>query len=113
MINKQNDLNISYTMGAIRLGAEWSRGSFEGITGDANVKRAADNDVVQLGATYSVGPGINIAGVIQQTIYDANGKYVPSGASFAPGAGGVPANNNVYAKDFNATALIMETSFRF
>ena len=113
MINKQNDLNISYTMGAIRLGAEWSRGSFEGITGDANVKRAADNDVVQLGATYSVGPGINIAGLIQETIYNPNGTYVPAGASFTAGAGGVAANNNVYAKSFNSTALIMETSFRF
>ena len=113
MINKQVDLNLSYTIGAIRLGAEYSRGAFEGITGDADVKRAAINNVIQVGATYTVGPGINIAGVIQQTIYDANGKYVPSGASFAPGAGGVPANNNVYAKDFNATALIMETSFRF
>ena len=113
MIDKQNDLNISYTIGAIRIGAEWSRGSFEGITGDANVKRAADNDVVQLGATYSVGPGVNLSGLIQETIYNPNGAYVPAGTSFAPGAAGVATNNNVYAKSFNATALIMETSFRF
>ncbi|GGF32454.1 hypothetical protein GCM10011611_43300 [Aliidongia dinghuensis] len=113
MTNKQSDLNISYTVGAIRLGAEWSRGEFEGITGDANVKRAAINDVIQVGATYSVGPGVNIAGLIQQTLYDPNGAYVPAGSSFAPGTGGVAGNNNVYAKSFNSTALIMETSFRW
>ena len=113
MINKQNDLNISYTIGAIRMGAEWSRGSFEGITGDSNVKRAADNDVVQVGATYTVGPGINLTGLIQETLYNPNGSYVPANASTAVGAAGVAASNNVYAKSFNATALIMETSFRF
>ena len=113
MINKQVDLNLSYTIGAIRLGAEYSRGAFEGITGDADVKRAAINNVIQVGATYTVGPGINIAGLIQETIYNPNGTYVPAGASFTAGAGGVAANNNVYAKSFNSTALIMETSFRF
>ncbi|HEV2676882.1 MAG TPA: hypothetical protein VGV37_20310 [Aliidongia sp.] len=113
MISKQSDLNLSYTVGAIRMGAEWSRGSFEGITGDADVKRAANNDVFQVGATYTVGPGINLAGLIQETLYDPNGAYVPAGPSFVKGAGGVSANNNVYAKSFNATAVIMETSFRF
>ena len=113
MINKQSDVNISYTIGAIRMGAEWSRGSFEGITGDANIKRAADNDVIQVGATYTVGPGVNIAGLIQETLYNPNGAYVPAGPSFVAAAGGVATNNNVFAKSFNATALIMETSFRF
>jgi hypothetical protein len=69
--------------------------------------------VIQVGATYAVGPGILVGGVIQQTIYDAGGSYVPNGANFTPGNGGVPANNNVYAKNFNSTALIMETSFRW
>ncbi|GGF32434.1 hypothetical protein GCM10011611_43270 [Aliidongia dinghuensis] len=114
LINKNSDLNISYTVGAIRMGAEWSRGEFEGITGDlTNIKRAAINDVIQVGATYSVGPGVNIAGLIQQTLYDPNGAYVPNGSNFTPGNGGVPANNNVYAKSYNSTALIMETSFKW
>ncbi|GGF42623.1 hypothetical protein GCM10011611_56310 [Aliidongia dinghuensis] len=114
LINKQSDLNLSYTVGAIRLGAEWSRGEFEGITGDlTNIKRAAINDVIQVGATYTVGPGVNIAGLIQQTLYDPSGAYVPNGSNFTPGPGGVPANNNVYAKSYNSTALIMETSFRW
>jgi predicted porin len=113
MINKQFDLNLSYTVGAIRMGVEWSRGEFEGITGDADVKRAATNDVIQVGATYSVGPGVNVAGLIQQTIYDAGGAYVPNGANFTPGVGGVATNTNVYSKNFNSTALIMETSFRW
>ena len=114
LVNKQFDLNLSYTVGAIRLGAEWSRGEFEGITGDlTDIKRAAINDVIQIGATYSVGPGVNIAGLIQQTLYDPSGAYVPNGSNFTPGTGGVPANNNVYAKSYNSTALIMETSFRW
>jgi hypothetical protein len=113
MVNKNFDLNLSYTVGAIRLGAEWSRGEFEGLTGDADVKRAVTNDVVQVGATYSVGPGVNVSGLVQETIYDAGGAYVPNGANFTPGNGGVAANNNVYAKSFNSTALIMETSFRW
>ncbi|GGE99320.1 hypothetical protein GCM10011611_01120 [Aliidongia dinghuensis] len=112
-VNKEFDLNLSYTIGAIRLGAEWARGEFEGITGDPDVKRAAINDVIQVGATYTVGPGVNVAGLIQQTLYDPNGHYIPNGASFTPGNGGVAANNNVYAKSFNSTALIMETSFRW
>jgi len=113
IVNKNFDLNLSYTIGAVRLGAEWSRGQFEGLTGDANVKRAATNDVIQVGATYAVGPGVSVAGLIQQTIYDAGGAYVPNGANFTPGPGGVATNNNVYAKNFDSTALIMETSFRW
>ena len=113
MENKNFDLNLSYTVGAVRMGLEWSRGEFEGITGDADVKRAAINDVIQVGATYSVGPGVNIAGLIQQTLYDANGRYVPNTANAGAGTGGVPAANNVYAKNFNSTGLIMETSFRW
>jgi hypothetical protein len=113
MINKNLDLNLSYTVGAIRMGVEWSRGEFEGLTGSADVKRAVTNDVIQVGATYSVGPGINVSGLIQETLYDAGGNYVPNGANFTPGNGGVAANNNVYAKNFDSTALIMETSFRW
>jgi predicted porin len=103
MINKQVDLNLSYTVGAIRLGAEWSRGSFEGITGDANVKRAATLDQIQVGGTYTVGPGVALIGMLQEALYDAGGKYVPL-------PGGV---QNIYAKDSNSTALIFETSIRF
>ncbi len=77
------------------------------------MKRAVTNDVIQVGATYSVGPGINVSGLIQETLYDAGGNYVPNGANFTPGNGGVAANNNVYAKNFDSTALIMETSFRW
>ena len=113
MINKQVDMNLSYTVGAIRLGAEYSRGAFEGITGDANVKRAAIQNEIQAGATYTVGPGVNVSGLLQEAIYDANGKYVPLVGSFSSAATGVAANNNVYAKDANSTALIFETSIRF
>ncbi|GGF04888.1 hypothetical protein GCM10011611_07880 [Aliidongia dinghuensis] len=113
MVNKNLDLNLSYTIGAIRMGVEWSRGEYEGLTGDANVKRAVTNDVIQVGATYSVGPGVNLTGMIQQTLYDAGGAYVPNGANFTSGTGGVAANNNVFAKNFDSTALIMETSFRW
>ena len=114
IINKQADINISYTVGAIRIGAEYSRGSFEGITGDANVKRAAINNEIQVGATYTVGPGVALVGMIQQENYDANGKYVPlTGSSFSTAATGVAANNNVFAKGFDSTALIFETSIRF
>src|SRR6202000_496001 len=77
VINKQVDINLSYTVGAIRLGAEYSRGSFEGITGDTNRKRAAINNEIQGGASYTVGPGVALVGMIQQEDYDANGKYVP------------------------------------
>jgi len=103
MINKQLDFNVSYTVGAIRLGAEWSRGMFEGITGDANVKRAATEDEIQLGGTYTVGPGVALVGFVQEALYDAGGKYVP----LASGA------QNIYAKDSNSTALIFETSLKF
>ena len=103
MINNQIDVNLSYTIGAIRLGAEWSRGYFEGITGDANVKRAAINDEIQIGGSYTVGPGVALVGMLQEALYDANGKYVP----LASGA------QNVFAKDANSTALIFETSLRF
>jgi predicted porin len=103
MNNKQVDLNVSYTIGAIRLGAEWSRGVFEGITGDANVKRAATNDEIQVGGTYTVGPGVALIGMLQEGLYDAGGKYVPL-------ATGV---QNIYAKDSNSTALIFETSLKF
>jgi predicted porin len=113
MNNKQVDLNLSYTIGAIRLGAEYSRGSFEGITGDANVKRAAINNEIQVGATYTVGPGVALTGMIQQEDYDPNGKYVPLTGSFSTATTGVAANTNVYSKAFDSTALIFETSIRF
>ena len=103
MISNQIDLNLSYTIGAVRLGAEWSRGYLEGITGDANVKRAAINDEIQVGGSYTVGPGVALVGFVQEALYDANGKYVP----LASGA------QNIYAKDSNSTALIFETSLRF
>ncbi|MDB5363299.1 MAG: porin [Rhodospirillales bacterium] len=103
MVNKQVDLNVSYTVGAIRLGAEWSRGEFEGITGDPNVKRAAIQDEIQVGGAYAVGPGVALIGMLQEALYDANGKYVPL-------AGGV---QNIYAKNSNSTALIFETAIRF
>jgi len=103
MVNKQFDLNLSYTIGAIRLGTEWSHGSFEGITGDANVKRAATEDEIQVGGTYTVGPGVALVGMVQEALYDAGGKYIPL-------TGGV---QNVFAKDSNSTGLIFETSIRF
>jgi len=119
MINKIVDLNLSYTVGAIRLGAEYSRGAFEGITGDANVKRAAIENEVQVGGTYTVGPGVALIGMVQEAIYDANGAYVPTTGTFSPGSNaagtftGVAANNNIYAKSSTSTALIFETSIRF
>jgi len=113
MINKQVDMNLSYVLGALRLGAEYSRGAFEGITGDANVKRAAIQNEIQAGATYTVGPGVALTGLLQEAIYDANGKYVPLAGSYSSAATGVAANNNVFAKDSNSTALIFETSIRF
>jgi len=126
MINKIVDLNLSYTVGAIRLGAEYSRGAFEGITGDANVKRAAIENEIQVGATYTVGPGVALVGMLQEAIYDANGAYVPgvgtgtNGANgYSPGSvatgtyTGVAGNNNIYAKSSTSTALIFETSIRF
>lgn len=114
IINKQADMNLSYTIGAIRIGAEYSRGEFEGITGDADVKRAAINNEIQVGATYTVGPGVALVGMIQQEIYDQNGKYVPlTTGGFSSAATGVAANNNVFAKGFNSTAVIFETSIRF
>jgi len=103
MNSKNIDLNVSYTIGAIRLGAEWSRGIYQGITGDADVKRAGTQDEIQIGGTYTVGPGVALVGMIQEAIYDAGGKYVPL-------TGGV---QNIYAKDSNSTALIFETSLRF
>jgi predicted porin len=112
MVNKIVDINLSYTVGAIRLGAEYSRGAFEGITGDPDVKRAAIMNEIQVGATYTVGPGVALVGMIQEAIYDANGAYIPTTGGFATNSG-VPANNNIYAKDSNSTALIFETSIRF
>jgi hypothetical protein len=112
MVNKVVDINLSYTVGAIRLGAEYSRGAFEGITGDPDVKRAAIENEIQVGATYTVGPGVALVGMVQEAIYDANGAYVPTTGTFAQTAG-VAANNNIYAKDSNSTALIFETSIRF
>ena len=112
MVNKVVDINLSYTVGAIRLGAEYSRGAFEGITGDANVKRAAIENEIQVGATYTVGPGVALVGMLQEALYDANGAYVPTTGTFAQNAG-VAGNNNVFAKDSNSTALIFETSIRF
>jgi outer membrane protein OmpU len=104
IINKQVDVNLSYTVGAIRFGGEWAHGSFEGMTGDTtDVKRAADLDVFQVGGTYTVGPGVNLIGMVQEALYSANGAYVPL-------AGGV---QNVFAKSSNSTALIFETSLRF
>jgi len=103
MINNQVDVNLSYTVGAIRFGAEWSRGYFEGITGDANVKRAAINDEIEIGGTYTVGPGVALVGMLQEAIYDANGAYVPLSTGV----------QNIYAKSANSTALIFETSLRF
>jgi len=103
MISKNIDLNLSYTVGAIRLGAEWSRGIYEGITGDANVKRAGTEDEIQVGGTYTVGPGVALIGFVQEALYDAGGAYVP----LASGA------QNIYAKDSNSTALIFETSLKF
>ena len=41
--------------------------------------------------------------MLQEALYDANGKYVPL-------ATGV---QNIYAKDSNSTAIIFETSLRF
>ena len=111
--NKVADINLSYTVGAIRIGAEYSRGAFEGVTGDANVKRAAINNEIQVGATYTVGPGVNLVGMIQQENYDQNGAYVPLAGPATPITTGVPANNNVFAKGFNSTALIFETAIRF
>jgi predicted porin len=113
VIDKIFDFNFSYTVGAIRLGAEYSRGTFEGVTGDANVKRAALNNEIQIGGTYTVGPGVNLVGMIQQENYDQGGAYVPLTGSATPIVGGVAANNNVFAKGFNSTALIFETSIRF
>ena len=103
MINKIVDLNLSYTIGAIRLGAEYSRGAFEGITGDANIKRAAIQNEIQVGGSYAVGPGVALVGMLQEAVYDANGRYIPL-------PGGV---QNVYAKSTNTTAVIFETSIRF
>jgi hypothetical protein len=114
MINKVADINLSYTIGAIRIGAEYSRGSFEGITGDTtDLKRAAVNNEIQVGATYTVGPGVALVGMIQEEDYDAGGRYVPLTTGLAAGNTGVPANNNVFAKSFDSTALIFETSIRF
>ena len=116
MVNKQVDLNVSYTVGAIRLGVEWSRGYFEGITGDTNVKRAAINDEIQVGGTYTVGPGVALIGMLQEAVYDANGAYVAASAASAAtvaASPGISATNNIYAKDSNSTALIFETSIRF
>ena len=113
MVNKVADVNISYTVGAIRLGVEWSRGAYEGITGDPNVKRAAVLDQIQVGGTYTLGPGVALVGMLQEALYDAGGAYVPVlGTSYARSFG-VSANNNIYAKDSNSTALIFETSIRF
>lgn len=112
MVNKVMDLNISYTVGAIRLGAEYSRGAFEGITGDANVKRAAILNQIQVGGTYTLGPGVALVGMVQEALYDANGAYVPTTGTYAKTLG-VSANNNIYAKDSNSTALIFETSIKF
>ena len=112
MVNKVVDINLSYTVGAIRLGAEYSRGAFEGITGDPDVKRAAIQNEIQVGATYTVGPGVALVGMVQEAIYDANGPYIPTTGSFAQ-SGGVAGNNNIYAKDSNSTAVIFETSIRF
>ena len=103
MVNKVFDLNLSYTIGAVRFGAEYSRGAFEGITGDANVKRAAIENEIQVGGTYTVGPGVALVGMLQEALYDANGAYVPL-------TGGV---QNIYAKDSNSTTLIFETSIKF
>jgi len=112
MINKVADINFSYTVGAIRLGVEYSRGAYEGITGDPNVKRAAVLDQVQIGGTYTVGPGVALVGMLQEALYDAGGAYIPTTGSFAKNIG-ISANNNIYAKDSNSTALIFETSIRF
>jgi predicted porin len=112
MINKVVDINLSYTVGAIRLGAEYSRGAFEGVTGDPDVKRAAIVNEIQVGATYTVGPGVALVGMIQEALYDANGAYIPTTGTFAQ-TSGVAANNNVFAKDSNSTAIIFETSIRF
>ena len=103
MVNKQVDFNLSYTIGAIKYGTEYSRGAFEGITGDADVKRAAINNEIQLYAAYQVGPGVQIAGIVQQEDYDPNGKYI----ALSGGA------SNVYAKGFDSTALIFETQLKF
>ena len=112
MINKVVDFNLSYTVGAIRLGAEYSRGAFEGITGDPDVKRAAVLDQIQVGATYTVGPGVALVGMVQEALYDAGGAYIPTTGTFAKTLG-VSANNNIYAKDSNSTAVIFETSIKF
>ena len=112
MISKVVDFNASYTIGAIRLGAEWSRGAYEGVTGDANVKRQAIVDEIQVGGTYTVGPGVALVGMVQEALYDANGAYIPTTGSFATSSG-VAANNNIFARNSNSTAVIFETSIRF
>jgi predicted porin len=113
MVNKIVDINLSYTVGAIRLGAEYSRGSFEGITGDADVKRAAVLDQIQVGATYTVGPGVALVGMVQEALYNPGSGYIPTTGSFSTTATGVAVNNNVFAKASQSTALIFETSIRF
>jgi predicted porin len=115
MNNKVIDMNLSYTVGAIRLGAEYSRGSFEGVTGDPDVKRAAVLDQIQVGATYTVGPGVALVGMLQEALYNPGSGYVPNAAAagYSTAATGIAANNNVYAKASQSTALIFETSIRF
>jgi predicted porin len=112
MVNKVVDMNFSYTVGAIRLGAEYSRGSFEGLSGDPDVKRAVTLDQIQIGGTYTLGPGVALIGMVQEALYDAGGAYIPTTGSFARTLG-VSANDNVYAKSSDSTALIFETSIRF
>jgi hypothetical protein len=112
MINKVADMNFSYTIGAIRLGTEWSRGSYEGLSGDPNVKRAVTLDQIQVGGTYTLGPGVALVGMVQEALYDAGGAYIPTTGSFAKTLG-VAGNNNIYAKSSDSTALIFETSIKF
>ena len=112
MVNKVSDLNISYTIGAIRMGVEWSHGAYEGITGDPDVKRAAVLDQIQVGGTYTLGPGVALVGMVQEALYDAGGAYIPTTGAFTRSFG-VSANNNIYAKDSNSTAFIFETSIKF
>src|SRR6185312_6123820 len=97
--NTTFDLGASYTVGPFEASLGWSRGYYQGFAGGSvtTTDATAINDIYELIGAYTLGPGIELDGMLEYTKYNSG---VTQTATYA-------------TKNYNSFAIAFGTALAF
>lgn len=68
--NQVYGVGVTYALDAWGIGVGWTHGDYETECGDQSGECSDDHDIIELDATYALGPGVDIDGMVAWDDYD-------------------------------------------